>query len=59
MARKAQPTPIDTDEVDELPARPPARKRRKCLMCNQPFDSEGAHNRICRRCKSSQAWRGA
>ena len=32
---------------------------RACLMCGDSFDSEGAHNRICRRCKASQTYRGA
>lgn len=39
---------------------PPARRGgqpRKCLMCGDWFESEGAHNRICHRCKSTRAWR--
>ncbi len=32
---------------------------RACLMCGHSFDSEGVHNRICRRCKASQTYRGA
>ncbi len=35
------------------------RQARSCLMCGRSFDSEGAHNRICRRCKASQTYRGA
>ncbi|MFQ6016750.1 MAG: hypothetical protein ACE5KF_01010 [Kiloniellaceae bacterium] len=34
----------------------PARLRR-CLICGCNFPSEGPHNRICRKCKNSQAWR--
>jgi hypothetical protein len=30
---------------------------RRCLMCSKKFVSEGRHNRICRKCKSSQIWR--
>ncbi|MBL6957878.1 MAG: hypothetical protein ISR52_02785 [Rhodospirillales bacterium] len=30
---------------------------RKCLMCGETFDSEGSHNRVCKRCKGTQAWR--
>jgi hypothetical protein len=26
-------------------------KKRTCLKCNRPFDSEGPGNRICRRCR--------
>jgi hypothetical protein len=34
----------------------PARLRR-CLLCGEKFGSTGPHNRICKRCKSSQVWR--
>ncbi len=37
-------------------AKDPARLRR-CLLCGETFTSAGAHNRICKRCKSSQVWR--
>ncbi len=30
---------------------------RRCLMCGDFFPSQGAHNRICSRCRSSQRWR--
>ena len=33
------------------------RKERKCLMCGTRFESDGAHNRICPKCKSTEAWR--
>jgi hypothetical protein len=32
-------------------------KVRKCLMCREPFPSEWAGERICRKCKSTAAWR--
>ena len=32
-------------------------KTRRCLMCNQSFESEWAGERVCRRCKSTEAWR--
>ncbi|MCG8563447.1 MAG: hypothetical protein MI824_26950 [Hyphomicrobiales bacterium] len=35
------------------------RKTRKCLMCGKPFPSEWAGERVCRKCKSSAAWRSA
>lgn len=34
-----------------------ASAKRKCLMCGDSFASTGAHNRVCKRCKSTQAWR--
>ncbi len=30
---------------------------RRCLTCGDDFPSEGPHNRVCRRCKSSKIWR--
>jgi DnaJ-class molecular chaperone len=35
----------------------PQPKDRRCLMCKTSFESEGKHNRICRKCKGSSAWR--
>lgn len=35
----------------------PQPKMRACLMCGESFESTGAGNRICQKCKSSQAWR--
>ena len=34
-----------------------AVRTRRCLLCGESFLSEGPHNRICRRCKGTQAWR--
>lgn len=31
-------------------------KVRKCLQCEKDFWSEGAHNRVCTRCKRSEDW---
>ena len=31
-------------------------KERDCMMCYQPFQSEGIHNRICISCKSTGYW---
>lgn len=56
--------PSDVEEIKKLAARqtvslrPQATdsrkltKMRNCLTCTRPFWSEGAHNRICPRCKS-------
>ena len=32
------------------------KKERDCMMCYQPFISEGIHNRICIPCKSTGYW---
>lgn len=32
-------------------------KMRHCLRCRTPFMSEWAGERICRKCKSTMAWR--
>lgn len=55
----------DDDWVDEggankykkPQAAPVELKKRGCLMCNRGFLSEGPHNRVCRKCKSTQLWR--
>jgi hypothetical protein len=39
------------------PERTDQRKTRKCMMCQEPFPSEWAGERICRKCKSTSAWR--
>ena len=46
------------DETDSNTTQPTARAAsRTCLMCGDKFPSSGTHNRICKRCKSTQAWR--
>ena len=35
----------------------PDQKIRRCLMCRKDFESAWAGERICRKCKSSSAWR--
>lgn len=32
------------------------RKDRRCLMCGSQFSSEGAGERVCRKCKTRPAW---
>lgn len=32
-------------------------KFRRCLMCRDSFESSWAGERICKRCKSTAAWR--
>ncbi len=38
----------------KTPAKP---KERKCLMCREPFMSEWPGERVCRKCKATNAWR--
>lgn len=45
----------DTPPLVVLPADAP--KARRCLRCSTTFPSEWIGERICRRCKSSHAWR--
>jgi len=47
------------EEVTENPCAAPKNEEqpRRCLVCGAEFSSEGAHNHVCKRCKSSQAWR--
>ena len=34
-----------------------AEKTRYCLVCREPFQSAWAGERVCRKCKSTAAWR--
>ena len=54
-ARRTESDLDDLDEPRDDGARGP--RQRTCLMCGRSFESEGAHNRICRRCKASQTYR--
>jgi len=51
----------DRNEQDAFatPARGDVPRERRCLRCNSVFWSEWFGERICRRCKSSNAWRTA
>lgn len=43
---------------DELEERQEAtQKTRRCLLCGRSFLSEWAGERVCRNCKSTEAWR--
>ena len=42
----------DTDLDEQYQA-----KTRLCLMCREPFESAWAGERVCKRCKSTAAWR--
>jgi len=44
-------------EYEEDVRRDDERKTRKCLMCEDPFLSEWAGERICRKCKPTHNWR--
>ena len=39
------------------PSEPQAVKLRRCLMCRDRFESSGPGERVCKRCKSTAAWR--
>lgn len=46
------------EDMDELKVRPQDQEKvRKCLICQEPFPSAWAGERVCRRCKSTSAWR--
>lgn len=46
------------NEVDILePEQKQEEKERKCLLCGQSFSSNWAGERVCKRCKSTAAWR--
>jgi len=44
-------------EERDQEARHGEEKIRNCLICKTPFPSAWAGERICRRCKSTSAWR--
>lgn len=45
------------DLSEAEPAANIGRKERCCLMCGVHFSSEGAGERVCRKCKTSSSWR--
>lgn len=48
---------VESDPNRVIPFPGAREKPRVCLMCCHTFLSEGAHNRICRRCKNTRVWR--
>jgi hypothetical protein len=48
---------LDEDDLDEQVRLPP--KKRACLRCRGIFLSSWAGERVCRGCKSGEAWRAA
>lgn len=48
---------VREDRVEDE-ARRDVEKVRKCLICKTAFPSAWSGERICRRCKSTSAWRG-
>ncbi len=44
-------------EFEENFKREDKRKTRKCLVCEAPFLSEWAGERVCQKCKSKSSWR--
>jgi hypothetical protein len=49
--------PMDDNHKKPASMRDFDPKTKPCLVCKCPFPSEWAGERICRRCKSSAAWR--
>jgi hypothetical protein len=49
----------DRPPTDALIDRPPrdVSKIRLCLKCRSEFESQWSGERLCKRCKSSKAWR--
>jgi len=47
-----------TDDLDPMPERIYITKTRSCLKCREPFESEWSGERVCRRCKGRDSWRG-
>lgn len=43
---------LDTQSIEQNMRRFNCPKERTCLCCNNRFDSEGSHNRICHKCKA-------
>jgi len=48
--------PRQAGRIDGVaPAPTLTRRMRRCLGCNRDFDSAGAHNRLCNRCRIDAA----
>ena len=53
----SEETETDTKETEQGSDLYSDPKIRKCLMCGKSFPSAWVGERICRKCKSSVAWR--
>jgi hypothetical protein len=42
----------DAENMRDKLERTDGHKRRKCMTCGDPFMSEGAHHRMCTKCRS-------
>ena len=51
------PVDLKTPEYEQDVRRDDERKTRQCLVCEAPFLSEWAGERICHKCKSKTKWR--
>lgn len=52
-------TPFTNEDTIPARARNDVPQERRCLRCGTAFRSEGFGQRICPRCKGSNAWRNA
>ena len=41
----------------DIESKEPTTQILRCLMCGEDFESDGSHNRICKKCKSTRQWR--
>jgi predicted RNA-binding Zn-ribbon protein involved in translation (DUF1610 family) len=46
-----------TDTKKPEPDRAPVKKKRKCLMCRNEFNSNHIGERVCPSCKETSVWR--
>jgi hypothetical protein len=54
---KEHDSAMDDDHKKPASFRYTEPKTKPCLVCKSPFLSEWAGERICRRCKSTAAWK--
>jgi len=64
MTRKENAMSLDTEgpeisanENGETPSPMHKEKTRRCLVCSEDFVSAWAGERVCKKCRSSTAWR--
>ena len=55
--RKENETRVEDNTFADSAGPPESPKTRRCLRCQTTFASAWAGERVCPRCKGSQAWR--
>lgn len=56
-SRLGLPPRTHTKSAKAVRSSNPKARVRPCLSCQTPFFSEGAHHRICDKCKNTDTWR--